>query len=506
MEQEGRTESDTFGTLSIPHGIYWGAQTQRCIDNFSSFHHQAPIPFELIHALALMKHACCLANRDFGDLSSEKATAIATACAEIYSGRHDRQFPLTMWQIGSGTASNMNVNEVIANRAIELMGGQIGSKKPVHPNDDVNLAQSTNDIMPSAMNVATVRSVQTRLLPALRHMAEALEQKAQAFQDIVKIGRTHLMDATPLTLGQEFASYYAQVLASIQRVDASLSSIRDLPIGGTAVGNGMNSRPGFGERVVHHLNRLTENLFAFTATGNKLSQMAAHDGLVAVSGSIKATATAMHKIAFDLRLLGSGPRCGLNELALPANEPGSSIMPGKVNPTQPEAMAMASVQVIGLDTAVSMAGALGHLELNTYKPLIIANILTEVNFPEQNRFHPLCQVDLLVAAITSVTDRCIVGLQACPANIQAHLERSLMLVWRALPKMGHTASGQVTALSPHIGYDSAAKIALYAHEKGCTLQEAAQVVAQISPARFREMVDPYDMVGPRDAKPKESGQ
>jgi fumarate hydratase, class II len=459
-----RLERDTMGAVEVPADRYWGAQTERSLENFPIGTERMPLP--LIHAFGLQKKAAALANMSLGDLPERLGNAIAAAADEVMDGRLDEHFPLVVWQTGSGTQTNMNVNEVIANRAIELLGGALGSKTPVHPNDHVNMSQSSNDSFPTAMHIATVTEIHQRLLPALRHLQEALSERSRAFADIVKIGRTHLQDATPVTLGQEFGAYARQVELGIARVEACLPRLFPLAQGGTAVGTGLNARPQFAERFVSKLVELSG--LPFTSAVNKFEALAAHDALVEVSGALNVIAASATKIANDIRLLGSGPRSGLGEITLPENEPGSSIMPGKVNPTQAEALTMVAAQVMGNHVTITIAGSQGHLELNVFKPVIIYNLLQSIR--------------LLADASRSFADRCIVGIEANRERIEELLHRSLMLV---------------TALTPHIGYDKAAEIAKKAHRDQLTLKEAALALGYVSEEDFDRWVRPEDMLEPR---------
>ena len=459
-----RVERDSMGAIEVPADRYWAAQTERSLENFPIGTERMPLP--LIHAFGLQKKAAALANMSLGDLAERLGNAIVAAADEVIAGKLDEHFPLVVWQTGSGTQTNMNLNEVIANRAIELLGGTLGSQSPVHPNDHVNLSQSSNDSFPTAMHIAAVTEIHRRLLPALRHLQEALAGRAHAFADIVKIGRTHLQDATPVTLGQEFGAYARQIELGIARVEACLPRLYPLAQGGTAVGTGLNARPEFAERFAETLAKLTA--LPFTSAANKFEALAAHDALVEVSGALNVIATAAMKIANDIRLMGSGPRSGFGEITLPENEPGSSIMPGKVNPTQAEALTMVAVQVVGNHVAITVAGSQGHLELNVFKPVIIQNLLQSIR--------------LLADASRSFADRCVKGIEAHRERIAELLHRSLMLV---------------TALSPHIGYDKAAEIAKKAHRDRLTLKEAALALGYVSEADFERWVRPEDMLEPR---------
>ncbi len=458
-----RIESDSFGELKVPADKYWGAQTQRSLQNFPIGHETMPKP--LIRALGVIKRACAQANMELGNLDERIGKAIVQAATEVMEGRFDDNFPLKVWQTGSGTQTNMNANEVIANRAIEILGGVIGSKDPVHPNDHVNRSQSSNDTFPTAMHIATVEEITHRLLPALEHMAKALDEKAAAWADIIKIGRTHTMDATPLTLGQEVSGYAAQVHLAIERARAALPHLYALAQGGTAVGTGLNTKKGFDVLVARHIAEITG--LPFVTAPNKFEALAAHDAMVEASGALNTIAASLFKIANDIRFLGSGPRCGIAELILPANEPGSSIMPGKVNPTQAEALTQVCCQVMGNHTAVSLAGSQGHFELNVYKPVIVYNVIQSVR--------------LLADAAMSFTDRCIAGIEPNRERIRELLERSLMLV---------------TALAPVIGYDKATEIAKSAYRNGTTLREEAIRLGYVTPEDFDRIVRPERMIGP----------
>ncbi|MFP3921067.1 MAG: class II fumarate hydratase [Dichotomicrobium sp.] len=458
-----RTETDSFGPLEIPEDRYWGAQTQRSLGNFKIGGETMPAP--LVRALGIVKRAAALTNRDLGVLEPRFAEAIATAAQEVIDGKRNAEFPLVVWQTGSGTQSNMNANEVIANRAIELLGGQIGTKEPIHPNDHVNRSQSSNDTFPTAMHIAVVEEVHNRLLPALHKIAGALEWKSQAWYDIIKIGRTHLQDATPLTLGQEFSGYAAQIRNGIERVCDAMPRLYPLAQGGTAVGTGLNAPDGFAEAFAAHVAEITN--LPFVTAPNKFEALAAHDAIVELSGALNVLAVSLFKIANDIRLLGSGPRSGLGELKLPENEPGSSIMPGKVNPTQCEAMTMVCTQVMGNHTAVTFAGSQGHFELNVFKPVMAYNALQSIR--------------LLADGCVSLTDNCIEGIEPDRERIGELMERSLMLV---------------TALTPHIGYDKATEIAKAAHKNGTTLKEEAVRLGHVTEAQFDEIVQPGNMVGP----------
>jgi len=459
-----RTETDTMGAVEVPADRYWGAQTQRSLMNFPIGTERMPEP--LIRALGLQKKAAATVNMALGVLDQRIGEAIVAAADEVIDGTLADQFPLVVWQTGSGTQTNMNANEVVANRAIERLGGTIGSKTPVHPNDHVNASQSSNDSIPTAMHIAAATELNSRLLPALRHLHAALDAKARAFADIVKVGRTHLQDATPLTLGQEVSGWVAQVERGIVRVQGTLPRLLELAQGGTAVGTGVNAPAGFAEAFAAEVARLTG--MPFVAAENPFEALAAHDAIVEASGALNVLAASLTKIANDVRLLGSGPRSGLGELILPANEPGSSIMPGKVNPTQCEALTQVCARVIGNHVTITVAGASGHLELNVYKPVIIDALLQSVR--------------LLVDACMSFTDRCVAGLDIDRNRIDDLMRRSLMMV---------------TALAPHIGYDAAARIAKTAHAEGTTLKEAAIVLGLVSAEDFDAWVRPETMTGPK---------
>ncbi|MBM3490126.1 MAG: class II fumarate hydratase [Alphaproteobacteria bacterium] len=458
-----RTETDTFGPIDVPADRYWGAQTQRSLQNFKIGWER--MPASIVRALGVIKQAAARVNVKMGELDGKLGHAIERAAAEVAEGKLDAHFPLVVWQTGSGTQSNMNANEVISNRAIELMSGRMGSKKPVHPNDHVNRGQSSNDTFPTAMHVAAARDVAGHLLPALTQLQVALDAKAKQWRRLVKIGRTHLQDATPLTLGQEFSGYAQQVKAGIRRVQTAQDGLLELAQGGTAVGTGLNARKGFDKAIAAEIARLTG--LKFRPAANKFEALAAHDAMVFASGALCAVATALMKIANDIRLLGSGPRSGLGELNLPENEPGSSIMPGKVNPTQCEALTMVCAQVIGNHATICVAGGQGHLELNVFKPVLAYNLLQSIQ--------------LLADAAVSFTDNCIVGIEANQVRIDELMQRSLMLV---------------TALAPHIGYDNAAKIAKHAHKASSTLKEAAVELGLVTARDFDRWVKPDGMLGP----------
>ncbi len=457
-----RIEKDTMGTIEVPADKYWGAQTQRSLQNFRIG--EQKMPKEIIYAFAVLKKAAALTNHECGVLPKEKADVIAQVCDEILAGKLDDHFPLVVWQTGSGTQSNMNVNEVIANRAIEILGGELGSKKPIHPNDDVNKSQSSNDTFPTAMHIAAYQILHEHTLPNLQKLQESLARKSRDFMPIVKIGRTHLMDATPLTLGQEFSGYASQLEHGILAVKNTLAHLSELALGGTAVGTGINTPPGFAEKVAEKIAELTG--LPFVTARNKFAALAAHDAVVEAHGALKTVAASLMKIANDIRLLASGPRCGIGEIILPANEPGSSIMPGKVNPTQAEAMTMVCAQVFGNDVAVNVGGMNGHFELNVFKPVMIYNLLMSAR--------------LLGDACDSFNRNCVVGIEPNHERIRQNLQNSLMLV---------------TALNPVIGYDKAAEVAKKAHKEGTTLKEAAVSLGYLTAEEFDRYVVPEKMVG-----------
>jgi fumarate hydratase, class II len=461
---ELRTETDSMGAIEVPADRYWGAQTQRSLHHFSIGWTEADrMPIEVVRGQAILKKAAALVNGEAGRLEREVADAIVRAADEVIDGRLDDHFPLYVWQTGSGTQTNMNVNEVIANRAIELLGGELGSKSPVHPNDHVNMSQSSNDTFPTAMHIAAARMLVEELLPEVRALRDALAARASGFEGIVKIGRTHLQDAVPLTLGQEFGGYVAQLDAAIERVEQTLPGLYELAAGGTAVGTGLNAPEGFAEAVAARIGELTS--LPFVSAPNKFAALAAHDAVVFASGALATLAASLMKIANDLRWLGSGPRAGIGELQLPENEPGSSIMPGKVNPTQSEAMTMVAVQVLGNDAAVKVAGSQGNFELNVFKPVMIRNLLHSAR--------------LLADASRSFRSFCVEGLEADRDRIAELVGRSLMLV---------------TALAPSIGYDKAAEIAKKAHHEGTTLKEAALALGYLTEEEYDRAVVPEDMV------------
>lgn len=463
-EIEFRVEKDTMGELKVPADKYYGCQTARSLINFKIGHDRMPL--EVVRAFGVLKKAAALTNADLGVLEKDKAELISKACDEVIEGKLNDHFPLVVWQTGSGTQSNMNVNEVVSNRAIEMAGGELGSKTPIHPNDDVNKSQSSNDTFPTAMHIAAATFTLTRLVPALSQMKDALKGKVTEFEKVVKIGRTHLMDATPLTLGQEFSGYVTQLEKGIKRIDMVLPDLMELALGGTAVGTGLNTHKDFAVDVAAKISEITG--FKFVTAPNKFEALAAHDAIVMAHGTLKTIAVSLMKIANDIRLLGSGPRCGIGEINLPANEPGSSIMPGKVNPTQCEALTMICAQVMGNDTAVNIGGSNGHFELNVFKPMMIFNYLNSAR--------------LLADAAESFTENCVIGIQANEENCKENLENSLMLV---------------TALNSKIGYDNAAKLAKNAHEKGITLRESALELKLLTDEQFNEWVRPEEMLGPK---------
>ena len=461
---QSRTETDSFGPLEVPADKYWGAQTQRSLGNFKIGGETMPEP--MIRALGIVKMAAAKANISLDNLESDIGQAIVSAATEVADGKLNNHFPLVVWQTGSGTQSNMNANEVISNRAIEILGGEMGSKSPVHPNDHCNRSQSSNDTFPTAMHIAAAEEGSNRLLPALKHLYAALTAKSEAWADIVKIGRTHLQDATPLTLGQEFSGYATQLKYSIERVETSMPRLLALAQGGTAVGTGLNAKPGFAEKFAAEVADFTG--LDFVTAENKFEALAAHDAFVEMSGMLNTIAASLNKIANDIRLLGSGPRSGLGELSLPENEPGSSIMPGKVNPTQCEALTMVCAQVMGNHTAITVSGAQGHMELNVFKPVMAYNLLQSMR--------------LIGDAAVSFTDNCVVGIEANEINIEQLMQRSLMLV---------------TALAPKIGYDNATTVAKTAHKNGTTLREEAVGLGFVTEAEFDEIVRPEDMIAPK---------
>ncbi|VXD12505.1 class II fumarate hydratase [Planktothrix paucivesiculata] len=462
-EPTTRRERDSMGEIEVKSDRYWGAQTQRSIHYFSIGNDL--MPKEVITAFGILKKAAAITNQELGKLPADKAELIVQAADEVIEGKLDNHFPLRVWMTGSGTQSNMNINEVIANRAIEIAGGILGSKTPIHPNDHVNMSQSSNDTFPTAMHIAAAIAVTQRLIPSVRKMRDELQKKVDEFADIVKIGRTHLQDAVPLTLGQEFSGYVAQLDADLKRLELILPDLYELALGGTAVGTGLNTPKGFAEKVSHQISQLTG--LPFISAPNKFAAMAAHDGLVMASGALKTLACSLMKIANDIRFLGSGPRCGLGELILPENEPGSSIMPGKVNPTQCEAMTMVAAQVMGYDTAITIAGSQGHFELNVFKPMIIFNFIQSVA--------------ILSDSCHNFTDFLLTGLKVNRNKINSYVEQSLMLV---------------TALAPKIGYDHAAEVAHVALERDLTLKEVCLELGYISSEEFDQIVNPYKMAYP----------
>ena len=459
-----REETDSFGSLNVPADKYWGAQTQRSLINFPIGWEKQPI--SIVKALGAIKQACAQANSSVGKLPNDTGRAIQTAAGEVFAGKLGDHFPLVVWQTGSGTQSNMNANEVIANRAIEILGGVIGSKIPVHPNDHVNMGQSSNDTFPTAMHIATAMAAHDVMLPGLKILQKALKTKTSEFKDIIKIGRTHTMDATPMTLAQEFSGYEHQIKMAIKRVKAALPHIYELAQGGTAVGTGLNTPNGWGEMVAENIAKITG--LPFVTAPNKFEALAAHDAMVEMSGALKTSAASLFKIANDIRLLGSGPRCGLGELVLPENEPGSSIMPGKVNPTQCEALTQVCAHVMGNDAAVGFAGSQGHFELNVYKPMIAYNVLQSIQ--------------LLGDAAKNFAEKCVLGISADKGRIEKLMQESLMLV---------------TALAPEIGYDNATKVAKTAHKNGTTLKQEALALGFVDEDKFDQIVKPELMIGPK---------
>jgi len=460
---DNRIEKDTMGEIQVPTNVYYGAQTARSLMNFKIGGDR--FPRELIRALGILKKAAAITNKELGTLPADKADLIIKAADEVIEGKLDEHFPLVVWQTGSGTQTNMNANEVISNRAIEIAGGEMGSKKPIHPNDDVNKAQSSNDTFPTAMHIAAVEEIHRKLIPMITKLRDALAIKEKEYKDIIKIGRTHLMDAVPLTLGQEFGGYVQMLSNGLDRINSALPRLYELALGGTAVGTGLNTHPDFAVKSAQHIAKLTGK--KFVTAPNKFEALGTHDALVEFSGVLKTLAASLMKIANDVRWLGSGPRCGLGELNLPENEPGSSIMPGKVNPTQSEAMTMVCAQVFGNDVAVNFGGAMGNFELNVFKPVIIFNVLNSIR--------------LIADACDSFTEHCVVGIEANSVNIKKHLENSLMLV---------------TSLNPHIGYDNAARVAKKAHKENKTLKEVAVELGLLTSEKFDEVVRPEKMVGP----------
>ncbi|MBL4618183.1 MAG: class II fumarate hydratase [Robiginitomaculum sp.] len=458
-----RIESDSFGELSVPADKYYGAQSARSLLNFDISIETMPVP--MIRALGMVKYAAAKTNCQMGDLAQDMAEAIEQAAREVFEGKLDDNFPLRIWQTGSGTQSNMNANEVVSNRAIEILGGKVGSKSPVHPNDHVNMSQSSNDVFPTAMHIATAMSLKNDLLPSLQHLLAGLKGKQDQFADIIKNGRTHTQDATPLTLGQEFSGYVAQIELGIRRVKAAILEVLPLAQGGTAVGTGLNTKTGFAEKFANNIADLTG--LDFVTAPNKFEALAASDGMVAAHGALNTLAGSLFKIANDIRFLGSGPRSGLGKLILPANEPGSSIMPGKVNPTQSEALTMICAQVMGNQTAISIGGSQGHFELNVYRPMMIYNMLQSIR--------------LLTDGVRSFTDNCVIGIKADRARIDELMQKSLMLV---------------TALAPKIGYDNATKVAKTAHENGTNLRDEAVNLGFVTADEFDAIVRPEKMIAP----------
>ena len=460
-----RTETDSMGNIDVPENSYYGAQTARSLIHFDIG--TETMPREIIRGMGILKKASAIVNSELGLMPENIKGLICQAADEVIEGKLDEHFPLRVWQTGSGTQSNMNTNEVIANRAIVIAGGIIGSKDPVHPNDHVNMGQSSNDTFPTAMHISTVERVNDALIPAISTLARSFRKKTSEFQDIIKIGRTHLMDATPLTLGQEFSGYTTQLEYALDRINGCMPRIYQIALGGTAVGTGLNSHKDFAVRVANQIAELTG--YPFVTAPNKFESLAAHDAIVEVSGVLKTIACSLMKIANDIRWLGSGPRCGIGEIVLPANEPGSSIMPGKVNPTQSEALTMVAAQVIGNDTVINVGGSSGNFELNVFKPVMIYNLLQSIR--------------LLADSCRSFNDHCVVGIEPDRAHIEKHLNGSLMLV---------------TALNPHIGYDNAAKVAKKAYQDNITLKEAAAALNLLTPEEFDEKVRPEKMTGPKE--------
>lgn len=458
-----RIETDTMGEIQVPADKYYGAQTARSLIHFKIGHDR--FPREMIRAMGILKKAAALTNKELYPNFTEKADLIIRAADEVIEGKLDEHFPLSIWQTGSGTQTNMNANEVISNRAIEMAGGVMGSKKPIHPNDDVNKAQSSNDTFPTAMHIAAAEEINRRLLPMVKQLRDTLAAKSDEFKDIIKIGRTHLMDAVPLTLGQEFSGYVQQLDNDLKRIELALDGLYELALGGTAVGTGLNTHPQFAVKAAAHIAQLTG--LPFRTAPNKFESLAGHDAVVFASGAMKTLAASLNKIANDVRWLASGPRCGIGELIIPENEPGSSIMPGKVNPTQSEAMTMVCAQVMGNDVAVNIGGMSGNFELNVFKPVMIFNLLNSVR--------------LLADACESFNEHCAVGIEANKTVIQGYLNTSLMLV---------------TALNPHIGYDNAAKVAKKAHAENKTLREVAVELGLLTGEKFDEVVRPEKMIGP----------
>jgi len=459
-----RQETDSMGEIRVPQDRYYGAQTARSLENFKIGREQFPL--EIIKALGVIKKAAAEVNCELKVLPKDKADLIVKAADEVIEGKLNDHFPLVVWQTGSGTQTNMNANEVISNRAIEMAGGTMGSKDPIHPNDDVNKGQSSNDVFPTAMHISSVEEIHKNLIPNVTKLRDALDRKAKEFNDIIKIGRTHLMDATPLTLGNEFSGYTQQLTNGLKRINGSLPRLYELALGGTAVGTGLNTHSQFAQRVAQRIAKITGK--PFVSAENKFEALAAHDVIVEFSGVLKTIAASLMKITNDIRWLGSGPRCGIGEITLPANEPGSSIMPGKVNPTQCEALSMICVQVMGNDVAINIAGASGNFELNVYKPVLIYNLLQSIR--------------LIADSCRSFTDHCIAGIEVNEENINSHLYNSLMLV---------------TALNPHIGYDNAATVAKKAYDENITLKESAVALGILSADEFDRFVNPQDMIKPK---------
>ena len=459
-----RIETDSMGEIEVPSDRYYGAQTARSLIHFDIGEER--IPRELIRAMGILKKSAALVNAELGKMPEEKADLICQAADEVIDGKLDGHFPLRVWQTGSGTQSNMNSNEVISNRAIEIAGGEMGSKNPVHPNDDVNMGQSSNDTFPTAMHIAAGEEINRRLIPMITQLRDTLEEKGKTFEEITKIGRTHLMDAVPLTLGQEFSGYVAQLTKGLERINRSLPCLYELALGGTAVGTGLNTHPEFADKSAAQIAEITE--LPFVSSPNKFEALAAHDAIVEFSGTLKTLAASLMKIANDIRWLASGPRCGIGELTIPANEPGSSIMPGKVNPTQSEALTMVAAQVLGNDAAIGFAGASGNFELNVFKPVMIYNLLQSIR--------------LIADACEAFNDHCAIGIEANQDNIKQLLGDSLMLV---------------TALNPHIGYDNAAKVAKKAFDDNSTLREAAETLGILSGDEFDKLVKPEEMTSPK---------
>lgn len=468
---ETRTEHDSLGPVEVPADKYWGAQTQRSLENFKIG--DQTMPRAIIRALGLVKYACAEANAQMGQLEAEKKEAIQEAALEVIEGEHDDQFPLVVWQTGSGTQTNMNTNEVIANRAIEILGGTLGTKEPVHPNDDVNMSQSTNDSFPTVTHVAAVESLEGEVIPALETLRDTLDEKSDIFEDIIKVGRTHLMDATPITFGQEFSAYVAQIENGLKSINDALDLLKEVPIGGTAVGTGLNTQKGFDAKVCSVLSDKTG--YDFEPADNKFSLLAGKEGIVEAHGAITTAATALQKLATDVRWMSSGPRCGLQEIDIPANEPGSSIMPGKINPTQAEAVTMVCTQIMGNNTTVTQAAANGNFQLNVNKPLLA---------------HNLIESSVLIAdASRSFNDKCIAGLEVNEQQVEEYLEQSLMLV---------------TALNTEIGYDKAAEVAKKAHRENISLRESVVELGYLTEEDFDRIVDPSKMVGPTDPERSDS--